>query len=233
MRLYRLLVIFFVGLLGVTMPLAQGWAFSPAQNYAKVQLLQPQLLSPPPAEGTKEWNNQIDAVLQAQHCLSSTELAAIKDEQHVRLEMMTSVLGPSCTRERLPKTFAMLDRVVNSTRQTLEKNKIFWHTRRPYLADSRVQLFIDPINDSPSYPSGHTTETRVLAEVLGLLAPEKITALRARAEAIAFHRVEAGAHYPNDLEGGRMLAMLIVGALTASDNFQADLAEARKEISGE
>ncbi|MEI6847396.1 MAG: phosphatase PAP2 family protein [Chlorobiaceae bacterium] len=231
MRLSRLFVIVFVALLGVATPLKRGCTFEPAQNYAKVKLLQPQLLSSPPAEGTKEWGKQIDAVLQAQCCLSSKELTAIKDEQHVRLEMMTSLFGSYFTRERLPKIFAMLDRVINSTRLAIDADKKFWHTRRPYLTDSRVKLYVDPINDSPAYPSGHTTETRVLAEVLGLLNPEKITALRAHAEAIAIHRVEAGVHYPIDIEGGRILAMLIVGALTASDDFQADLATARKEIS--
>ena len=59
-----------------------------------------------------------------------------------------------------------------------------------------------PLNNSPAYPSGHTTDTCVLAEILVLLLPEKMSALRARADEIAWHRVEAGVHYPVDLEGG-------------------------------
>jgi acid phosphatase (class A) len=70
----------------------------------------------------------------------------------------------------------------------------------------------------------------VLAEVLGLLFPDRLPALRARAEDIARHRVEAGVHYPVDLDGGRLLAMLELGALTASRGFQDDLKSAREEI---
>jgi hypothetical protein len=41
---------------------------------------------------------------------------------------------------------------------------------------------------------------------LGLLFPEKLEALRERAQAIALHRIEAGVHYPVDVEGGQNLA---------------------------
>jgi len=216
----------------LALSIASAQAFEvPSSDYLQPQFLPPQLLPPPPAEGSQAWSKQIDAVLKAQQSLSPAELGAIKDEQTVRLEVMTSVMGPHFTRERLPKTFAMLTRVLSSAEHVASADKKFWHTRRPYLTDTRVKLYIDPINESRSYPSGHTTDTRVLAEVLGMLDPSKLAALRSRADIIARHRIEAGAHYPVDVEGGRMLAMLITGALTENDDFQDDLAAARKEIS--
>ena len=93
-------------------------------------------------------------------------------------------------------------------------------------------MYVNPIDASPAYPSGHSTSSRVLAEILGMLAPDKLSALRARADAVAHHRIQAGVHYPVDVEGGRMLAMLIVGYLTANEDFQDDLAAAKKEIAG-
>lgn len=229
-RLSFLLLIGFLGCVAASPALAFDPAQGASQAYVQATFLPPQLLPPPPAEGSKAWHQQVDVVLQAQRDMPSHDLAAMKDEQHVRLEQMTTVLGSSFTRERLPKTFALLDRVASGTGQVVEADKKFWHTRRPYLTDPHVKLLIDPIDDSPAYPSGHTASARVLAEVLGMLAPEKLPALRARADAIARHRVEAGVHYPVDLDGGRMLAMLIVGSLTASDDFQSDLAAAKKEI---
>jgi acid phosphatase (class A) len=232
MRLYRLLVIALLVSLGVAAP-APVWAFDSAQtSYVEPQFLPPQLLPPPPAEGGKAWRKQVEAVLQAQQAIPPADLAAMKDEQHIRLEQLTDLLGASFTRERLPKTFAMLDRVVRGSGQVVEADKQFWHTRRPYLADARIKLYVDPIDASPSYPSGYTAESRVLAEVLGMLVPSRLPALRARVDAIARHRVEAGVHYPVDLDGGRLLAMLIVGSLTANDDFQDDLAAARKEMAG-
>ena len=229
MRLSRLLLLAFICFSSLSAPSAV-WAFDPMQTYVSAQFLPPDLLPPPPAEGSKEWRAQINAVLQAERRATQADLAAAVDEQKMRLELMTSVMGPTFTRDRLPKTFALLDHVLEGARQVSEADKKFWHTRRPYLTDKRVKLYVDPIDNSPAYPSGHTSESLVLAEVLGMLDPDKRPALRVRAAAIARHRIEAGVHYPCDIEGGRMLAMLIVGSLTGNDDFQDDLAAAKKEL---
>ncbi len=228
-RFYRFVVVALVCFCGVAVP-STPWAAVAEQNYIQAQFLPPQLLLPPPEEGGSAWKSQIKAILHAQRHLSPAELFAIRDEQKFRIELLTDTLGPAFTRERLPKTFALLDRVMSATGQVVDADKKFWHTRRPYLADPHVKLYVDPIDASPAYPSGHTTGSRVLAEVLGMLAPEELSALRARADAIALRRVEAGVHFPVDLEGGRLLAMLIVGALTANPDFQDDLNAAREEI---
>ncbi len=211
---------------------ASAWASDSSRQYFQIQRLQPQLLLTPPIEGSNAWKKQINKVLRDQQGLSEPEVAEIRNEQRSRIELMTSVLDPAFKKELYPKTFAMIDLVAKSTSQIIEADKKFWHTRRPYLTDARVKLYVDPVNDSPAYPSGHTTFSRVIAEVLGLLFPEKLEALRERAQAIARHRIEAGVHYPVDIEGGQNLAMLIVGALVASDDFQADLESARNEITG-
>ncbi len=199
-------------------------------TYVTPEDLPPQLLVPPPAEGSAAWKKDIQDVLRAQRHVSESDLAAMRDEQHVRLDSITSGLGPNFTREKLPKTFALLDHVFTDALVVTEADKKFWHTRRPYLTDPRVKLYVDRIDSSPGYPSGHTSSMRVVAEILGVLMPDRLQDLRIRAEAIAHHREEAGAHSPSDLEGGRMLAMLIVGALLKSDAFQDDLAAAREEI---
>jgi acid phosphatase (class A) len=231
MRLCLLSAMLLWGLGGLFAPVPV-YAYDSAPSYIEPPSLPPELLPPPPAEGSKAWRAQIAGVLQAQKHLSAADIAAMRDEQHLRLELMTSVLGANFTRENLPKTFAMLDRVLASAGQVTEADKKFWHTRRPYLTDKRVTLYIDPIDSSPAYPSGHTSEARVLAEILGMLRPAHLADLRARADAIAARRIEAGVHYPGDVEGGRALAMLVVGALLENDDFQDDLAAARKEIGG-
>ncbi|MDR3450320.1 MAG: phosphatase PAP2 family protein [Alphaproteobacteria bacterium] len=205
-------------------------AFDHPQTYLSPQMLPPQLLPPPPREGGKNWRAQEDAVIKAQRDISQADIAAMRNEQNLRLDLLTAEIGPAFTRDRLPKTFALLDRVWADAGQVVEADKQFWHTKRPYLTDKHVKLYVDPIDSSPAYPSGHTAESRVMAEVLGMLVPQKLAALRVRAETIAQHRVGAGVHYPVDLEGGRYLAGIIVGALLANDDFCDDLAAARKEL---
>jgi acid phosphatase (class A) len=197
--------------------------------YLTIDSLPPTLLTPPPADGSPGQEAQIEAVIVMQDNMPKSDLAAIKDEQHMRLELMTKVIGNDITHDGKPKTWALLDRVLANTRAIVDNDKKSWHTKRPYLMDHRVKLLVDPIDDSPAYPSGHTTETHVLAEVLGMLYPDKLKALRARADAISRHRIEAGAHYPIDVEAGKALALLVVGGLTQSDDFQDDLLLAKQE----
>lgn len=229
---FRLLLCACVAFLGMAV-VAPAQAFDPTQVYVDGKTLAPQLLPPPPQEGDALWRKQVDAVIAAQKKLSPEDIKAIRSEQNLRLDVMASAIGADFRRDKLPKTFAMLDRVTKATAKIVEADKQYWHTRRPYLTDDRVKLLVDPINDSPSYPSGHTATARVWAEVLGQLYPEKLSVLRARADAVARHRIEAGVHYPVDIDGGRTLAALIVGALMSNEFFQDELITARKEIAGE
>ncbi len=222
------LIFTLTGLLAV--PLYAADAKAPAPRYVAPETLPPLLLPPPPSENSAAWRKEAHAVEAAQQHVAAADLAAMRDEQHVRLDLMTSVMGEGFTRDRMPKTFALLDHVMAESAQVVEADKQFWRIKRPYLIDKHVQLRVDPLDDSPAYPSGHTAESRVLAEVLGMLMPDKLQNLRDRAEQIAWHRVQAGVHYPADIQAGRMLAMLITGALLANEDFQYDLSAAKREI---
>ena len=225
---FRLIVVALAGLWLAVVPLLSCTARG-ERAWIEPQSLLPQLLPAPPAEGSEAWKAQVEMVVAAQNSLSPAEISAIRNEQKFRVELMTDTLGLLFDDGRLQKTYALLNRVERTSEVVVNAAKRYWNTRRPYLADSRVKLYVDSTT-SDAYPSGHTSEARVLAEVLGLLFPDGLPALRARAEDIARHRVEAGVHYPVDLDGGRLLAMLELGALTASRGFQDDLKSAREEI---
>jgi acid phosphatase (class A) len=204
-------------------------ADKPDWFYVAPDSLPPTLLPPPPKPNSPELQREIEVVLKAQKDASPFDKSAAKDEQHVRLELMTQVLGDDFTRDAKPKTFALLDRVMTDTKTLTENDKNFWHTKRPYLVDQRVKLGVDPLDNSPAYPSGHTCFARVVAEVLGMIYPDHLADLRSRADAIAWHRVQAGVHYLGDLDGGKLLAMQIIGSLVQNDKFQSDLKDARQE----
>ena len=187
--------------------------------YVAPATLPPQLLVPPPDEGSESWRQEIDGVLKAQKNVSATDLAAMRNEQHVTVALIAKTIGDDFAPQRFPKTFALLGHVLEDAGRVSYADKKFWHTRRPYLTDHRVTLLVDPVDDNPAYPSGHATATRVLAEVLGLLYPERLEALRARAFEIAQHRIEAGVHYPVDIRGGETLAYAHHGRTDGEQRF--------------
>jgi acid phosphatase (class A) len=197
--------------------------------YVGPENLPPSLLPWPPTEGSAEWHKQVQMVIAAQRRIAPSALSQMRDEQKMRLDIITDMMGDDFTRQKKPKTFLLLDHVLADAGLITDLDKKFWKARRPYLVDRRVELLVNPIDSSPSYPSGHTSESRVIAEVLGILYPKRLSTLRARAEVIAWHRVQAGVHDPADLEAGRLLAMLILGALTQNDTFRHDLALAQQE----
>ena len=199
------------------------------EHYLQEGSLPPDLLVPPPQEGSEPWKLDMLSVESAQERIKPQDMDALKEEQHLRIELMTRLLGDGVTREKMPALFVLLDNVMADAGRVVDADKKFWHTRRPYLADKDVKLLVDPIDENPAYPSGHTCTTRVLAEVLGMIYPNRRADLRRRADDVAWHRVQAGVHSPTDLAGGKALAMLILGGFMQSEAFQKDLTAARLE----
>ncbi len=63
---------------------------------------------------------------------------------------------------------------------------------------------------SPSYPSGHTIQAYVIAELLCEQFPEYASDLLGIAEIISQSRIDRGVHFPSDVEFGKEIAAVIV-----------------------
>jgi acid phosphatase (class A) len=112
----------------------------------------------------------------------------------------------------------LIDRAFLTSKAVNDSAKNYWNTKRPYLMDKNIKALIKPHNNK-SYPSGHTSSSYVAAHLLGLLIPEKRNQFYNRAAEIANHRILVGMHYPKDVEGGKEMALLIVGAFLENDQF--------------
>jgi acid phosphatase (class A) len=106
--------------------------------------------------------------------------------------------------------------------------KDIWKRPRPFVVDP--SLASGRLEKSFSYPSGHSTESMVLALVLADLLPDKQDAILATARAIGWHRIQIARHYPTDIYAGRVFAKAIFNEMKASADYQKDFAEARAEI---
>jgi 8-oxo-dGTP pyrophosphatase MutT (NUDIX family) len=81
---------------------------------------------------------------------------------------------------------------------------------------------IRPSIDTPSYPSGHSTQALVIAEILGNMYPNHLENFREIADDIGINRVKAGWHFPMDHTAGKKLALEIVDTLPDSMELEKD-----------
>ena len=86
------------------------------------------------------------------------------------------------------------------------------------------------LEKSFSYPSGHSTESMVLALVLADMMPEQHDAIIAHARLMGWHRVQIARHYPADIFAGRALAQAVAKQFKSSEEFEKEFAEAKQEI---
>jgi acid phosphatase (class A) len=186
------------------------------------------LLAPPPLAGSVEQETDLDTVRRAVHAATSDEVAAAFSERSFSVFNFTEPVGAFFIPANLPKTTAFFQRVQQDARATTEVGKNFWKRPRPFVMDPT--LAAGPLERNFSYPSGHSTETMVLALVLADLLPEKRDALIAHARTMGWHRVQIARHYPTDIYAGRVLAQAIVRELKKSDAFEKELAGVKTEI---
>jgi acid phosphatase (class A) len=81
-----------------------------------------------------------------------------------------------------------------------------------------------------SYPSGHSAFGTVCAILLADMVPEKRAALFARGLDFAHSRMVVGAHFPSDLEGGRLTGTVAAELLMQNPTFTHDLVVERASL---
>ena len=110
--------------------------------------------------------------------------------------------------------------LVNDIGPIIMKLKFYYNRIRPYQLANVYGLALSPMPscsaDSPSYPSGHTLESRVFAEILSFRYPEHQDMLRKFAEKCALSRVMLGLHYPSD----NVLSLQVSAAIVKDKNFR-------------
>jgi acid phosphatase (class A) len=75
---------------------------------------------------------------------------------------------------------------------------------------------------TPSYPSGHSTQSRLIAEIYGAKYPEHRNNLLKASEECGGGRIMAGLHYPQDHHAGVYLAKRLFRALKATKKVEYD-----------
>lgn len=113
----------------------------------------------------------------------------------------------------LPSSMYMITGISRSIVAPIKIHKEYYGTMRPNVLAARhgVDFEYDHLESAqtPSYPSGHTTQAAYLAKVLGSIYPEIQSKLDKLASQIAESRIDRGVHLPSDNEAGRQLAQAL------------------------
>lgn len=79
-----------------------------------------------------------------------------------------------------------------------------------YMLQMRLYPYKSNFSDTPSYPSGHTIQSKVYCEVLSNKYPQYHHQLISLADDIANSRLYMGVHYPSDNKFGQYVSDLIL-----------------------
>jgi acid phosphatase (class A) len=186
------------------------------------------LLCPPPLLDSPEQAAEMETVRAVFHAASTADKQAAYDEKKFSVFNFTTAVGPYFTATNLPKTAAFFEKVQLDAETVTDLGKDFFHRPRPFTTDTN--LANGKLEKSFSYPSGHSTESMVLALVLADLLPEQHDAIIAHARLMGWHRVQIARHYPSDIFAGRTLAQAIAKAYKKSDDYEKEFAEVKAEI---
>jgi acid phosphatase (class A) len=186
------------------------------------------LLAPPPILDSPEQTADLAEVRAVHAAASESDVAKAASETKFDVFTFAPVVGSFFQAAGLPKTTTFFHHVQKEAKAVTDEAKDYWKRPRPYVTDP--SLAPDRAEKSFSYPSGHSTESMVLALTLAQLFPDKREAILAEARGIGWRRVEIARHYPTDIYAGRVLAQAIFRAMQESSDFQRDLAEAEAEI---
>lgn len=186
------------------------------------------LLAPPPLPDSLEQAADLDEVRAVHHAATSNDVAVAYSLKKFSAFTFAPAIGAFFVSNNLPKTTAFFHRVQKDAETVTDNAKNFYRRPRPYFIDPT--LANGKLEKSFSYPSGHSTESMVLALVLAGLFPDHHDAIIAEARSIGWHRVQIARHYPTDIYAGRVLAQAIVREMKKSEAFQKDFAEAKAEV---
>ena len=186
------------------------------------------LLAAPPLAGSPEQTADLETVRAVYRSAGSNDITAAYAEKKFSVFNFTPEVGAYFQSNSLPRTAAFFHKVQSDAATIADAEKDFFMRPRPYVTDTN--LANGKLEKSFSFPSGHSTESMVLALVLADLVTGQRDAILDHARWIGWHRVQIARHYPTDIYAGRVLAQAIVRQMKQNAAFKADFEAVRAEM---
>jgi membrane-associated phospholipid phosphatase len=177
--------------------------------------------APPPAPGSAQFTTDLDELMRlADGGRTPQQIDAARywatDAPSVRWEISIEeetarhrMSAPHAARARAYVSISMYDAFL----ACWDAKFFYWFARPITMNPALKTVFGTP--PFPSYPSGHSTQSSAVAEVMAELFPDRATYYRGRAEEASFSRIWAGVHYRFDVIAGEALGKKVGEAVVA------------------
>lgn len=184
-------------------------------------------LDPPPANDSEDVAKELDFLKE----ITKTERTP-ETMQRIEWENKGVAAIDIFTQEGLflagdnTKTRALIDMVDKDHSYFIMKYKHQFNRARPSQLAPDLELAI-PNPRHAAYPSGHASQTYMVALILTYMDPENKDRYFAMAHDIAHRREIAGVHYPSDSAAGVALAQEVFDAFMALPVFQKKMEDTK------
>lgn len=200
-----------------------------AQNSAQ-QIEWRAILPPPPATDSKLQAVEMEEVKYYQNNVDEARLNLARQDNDIDFfKAYSSVIGKDFTPANYPKAKALIDYAITYTGLNLKDAKEAYSRKRPFIEDSNVKLCVEKPPTGSSYPSGHSASGWISANIWARIFIDKSDAIYARGLDYGKSRIICGAHYPSDVNMGRIVGDIIFAKLQNDKEFVKLFIDARAE----
>ena len=172
--------------------------------------------NPPPENSSKETRDELEWLLKYNSGVINKDFVKKGDG-------ILEVFEKYCKENNLKFNKKYYKQIQDESSKTILSLKYYYNRPRPkQLADYYgIEEFQDVELGSmktPSYPSGHSTQGHLMAELLGREYPNHYDTFKGLADMISTSRLMARAHYPSDVKFGEEVAQHILGKIIQKQN---------------
>jgi len=196
-------------------------------------------LLPPPDSGSAVWQVDLERYLAGKEQRASMRgQQAISDayvETDSLAETFSEAFGYEISPITTPAVYNIIDKVKEDAGDLATRHaKQHYMRRRPFAVFGEHTPLLEQeeeLRNNGSYPSGHSSIGYAVALVLSEINPQRARQLMQRGYDFGESRVILGFHFDSDVRAGRTCASMLIPILHANEEFQHDMASAKREIS--
>ncbi len=159
-------------------------------------------------------------MLWIQQVRTPEQIATAYQYSDLSIELYIDIIAADLEKDWKPETVRhMFDEVTTLIYPLVMEAKDKYGRVRPYGENLAIQPCV-PLEETTSYPSGHSTYGLLFAYLLADMMPQHKEALIERGKLIGTCRVISGVHYPSDVLAGQRLGTALSEEILAGKKWE-------------